>query len=399
MSERMNPQSSPQTAPLVFKTGGMVMLVGIWFLLIGLALGGGSIAMAVLAPGDSGSMWFRVALFVFAVIPLAAAVFGLLLTFGGEHITLDRSAREVRIRYGRWWTWKRETRPLSEFHAVELHRQSTTISSRRDSSGRPSHPVRLLSTGDEIELANVGDYRKARTIAEEVANYTGLPLHEATERQTVVREAGTLDESIADRARRLGEEVKWSNPPGDSRIELRHEGDTTLILLPRPDRKLTMEGLLGIGFLLLIYGGGLAGAAYFIGNWLDKAGIDAGTGIWPAVIWSLPIIPAVLILLFGAALLIGRECVAVSPRMFKRTWQFPFGGWTRKIPAGEIEELLGDTDDVILRTDRTTCRVGFVLNKKERRWLATAIRYLLVKGPPPVQIERRSNDQKSDLHT
>ena len=44
-----------------------------------------------------------------------------------------------------------------------------------------------------------------------------------------------------------------------------------------------------------------------------------------------------------------------------------------------IEELLSDSDAVILRTDRTTCRVGLALDKQERRWVREAIRYLLVK--------------------
>ena len=39
---------------------------------------------------------------------------------------------------------------------------------------------------------------------------------------------------------------------------------------------------------------------------------------------------------------------------------------TRKIPAGELEELPCDSDAVNLRTDRTTCRIGFVPDSRER---------------------------------
>jgi len=382
MSELARHPSISQSRPQVFKTGGVFALMGLWFLLIGLVLTGGSIAAAILAPSAPGVIWLRVLLLVFTAIPLGAAVLGFLMLFGGERITVDAGAGEVHVSRGRWWTWKRETRPLSEFHAVEIHRQSSNMGSRRGCGGQATHPIRMVARADEIELADIVNYHKARALAERVADYTGLPLHEATERETIIREAGMLNESIAERARRLGDDVEWPKLPRGSRIELHHYGDTTHIVLPRPNPRQTMEGLLGMGFLLIVYGGGLAGIAYIFGTWLTKAGIVADGGIGWAVLWALPIVPVVYIGLFGAALLIGRECVSVSPRVFKRAWRFPFVAWMRRIPADQIEELLGNTDDVIVRTDRTTCRVGFVLNKQERRWLAAAIRYVLVKGPP-----------------
>lgn len=379
MTEHRRLDSSTTSAdPLVFKTGGMVMLIGVWFLLIGLTMTAGPIALTIWT-GDEAPLWLRVVLVVLAAIPLAFAALGFLLTFGGERVTLDPTAGQVRIAYGRWWTFRREQRPLDDFHAVEVHRQSTA-SSVQHRGGRPTFPVRLLSADNEVELANVSNYNKARSIAENAANFTGLPLHEATERETVVRAAGTLDESLAERARRLGEDVKWPRLPRSSRIEVHGAGDETILDLPRPDRKLLLEGVFGLGFLLLIYGGAIAGLAYVLRDSLGKLGFDTGVGLWPAVIWSLAIIPVVYILGFGLVLLIARERIAVSPRIFKRIWRLPIGAWTRRIPVGEIEELLSDTDAVIIRTDSTRCRLGFALNKKERRWLREAIRYLLVKG-------------------
>lgn len=72
------------------------------------------------------------------------------------------------------------------FFAVEIHRQSTVIGAREDRGGQ-TYRVRLLSGDNEVELANVSNYLKARGTAKEVANFTGLPLHKATEGQTVVR--------------------------------------------------------------------------------------------------------------------------------------------------------------------------------------------------------------------
>ena len=259
------------------------MLVGVCFLLLGLMMTAGLITLAVTEV--SPVLWLRVLLFVLAAIPLAAAGLGFLLTFGGESVTLDGADRQVRIRYGRWWTWQRKAHPFDEFYAVEVHRQSTTIGARED-SGRPTYPVRLLSNDNEVELANVSNYRKARANAEGVANFTGLPLHEATEGETVVREAGTLDESLAQRARRLGETVQWPKLPRSSRIEVHEWGDQTILDLPRPNRTLIMQGVLGLGFLLLVYGGAAAGIAYFVRGLLSKFGVDAEEGAWPVLIWS-----------------------------------------------------------------------------------------------------------------
>jgi hypothetical protein len=97
-------------------------------------------------------------------------------------------------------------------------------------------------------------------------------------------------------------------------------------------------------------------------------------------VWALPFIPVIYFLGFGLVLLLARERVAISARVFKRVWQFPLGSWTRRIPIGDIEELVSSTDDVIIRTDRSSCRVGCTLNSRERRWLRDAIQYLLVNG-------------------
>jgi len=377
----MNPQpSTSDSQSLVFKTGGMIMLAGTWLALIGLTLTAGLIGMAVLIPADEIPFWLRVGLMVLAAIPLAFAALGVWLTFGGQRVTLDAAARQVCIDYGRWWTWKREIRSFDEFEAVELHRRATIVGVDRGGAGRPTYPVRLLSGGDEVELADAGSERKARAIAERVANHTGLPLHVEMDGEMTVREAGRLDESLAERARRLGDDVRWPKLPADSRIAVQTLGEETILKLPRPNRKLFLEGVLGVVFLVLVYGWALGAAAYFLVGWLAGFGIDPTTSAWPVLVWALPIIPIVYILGFGMILLVGRERIVISPRVFKRVWRFPVGSWTRRIPAGKIEELVDNKDDVILRTDRASCRLGFALDKKERRWLRKAIRHLLVKG-------------------
>lgn len=370
---------SVNTTPLVFKTGGLVMFVGVWFLLLGVALTSGAVFLAALPAEDGPGLWLRVLLVVMAAVPLAFAVLGVLLTFGGEHITLDGVQRQVRIRHGRWWTWKRVSRAFDEFYAVELHRQHTRIGVEHD-GGPPTYPVRLLSGGDEVELASMRNERKAREIAERVARHTGLPLHDAREREKTVRAADALDESLAERARRLGEDVSWPRLPRNSRIDVHYYGDETYVDLPRPSRKMVIEGILGLVFLLAIYGGALGGLAYGLRNVLRDVGVFSDGGLAAAAVWAVPLIPVVYILVFGLVLLLARERVVVSPRLVKRVWQLPIGAWTRRIPAGEVEELVDRHNDVLVRTDRGEYKIGFTLGKGERRWLRAALRYLLVKG-------------------
>lgn len=381
----LNVTKSQNTSPLVFKTGAQVMLVGVWFFLIGGTMTAGMVWLAFVqwtGPDEVNTpMWVRVALLVGAAFPLAGAALGVLLTFGGERITIDTGDRQVRVVYGRWWPWKRETHSLDEYDAVEMHVQSTRMGGETHGSGQPTHPVRLLAGGDELQLANVTSYRTARSIAEQVSSYTGLPLHDATEGEAVVREADSLSESLAERGNRLGEQVEWPKLRRNSRIEVYPHGHDTVIDLPRLSSQKFREGVIGVVFLLALYGGAMYGGVFFLRSGLQGFGIDATQGIWASLTWAVPMIPVAYILLFGVALLVARERIAISPRAFRRIWQFPIGSYTRKIPIGEIEELLSDGDDVIIRTDRATCRVGFTLDKKDRKWLREAIRYLLVHGP------------------
>ncbi len=372
--------SGAEVAPLVFKTGGWVIATGGVFLLAGLGLTTAAVAIVTLTPAAEMSLWLRVGLLVAAALPLGAAVLGFLLTLGGEHITLDARTRQVRVRHGRWWCWKQETHAFEDFYAMEVHRQSARYAAHDTGSRAPNFPVRLLSGGDEVELSNGWGEKQARAIGERVADYMGLPLHDETSGEMVVREAGALNESVAARAQRLGEDVHWPKPARHKRITVRQEGDATVLDLPRPSRKMIKEGVVGLVFLLAIYGGVLGGMAYAWGTQLMKMADGVAASLGAAIVPAVLIIPVVYVLLFGVALLVAQERVEITPRAFRRIWLFPKGAWTLKLPADEIEELVESGDNVLLRTDRKTCRVGYTLSKKDRRWLRQAIRYLLVKG-------------------
>jgi hypothetical protein len=367
--------------PRVFRTGGGVILVGFWLLLIGLGLASAAVAMVVLG-GAEIPFVVRVGLLVVATLPLAVAGLGGLMMFGGERITIDPRARRVEIARGLWWIWERETKPLDAFHAVHVIRQIST--SNDPEGGRntsTSYPVRLLAAEDEVELAAPGGYQRARQLAEEVARLTALPLHDATEREAVVREVAELDESLAERARRLGERVRWPGEPPDGRVRVTTFGEETTIELPAAWRGRLWEGVFTVAGLMGIYAFGLFGLGFFVRSILLGFGVQADEGFWPAVVWAVPAAPVLYVFLLGVTFLTVRESVVVSPRVLKRVWRLPVGRFTKRIPIGEIEDLVSDRDQVILRTDRTSCRVGFALDKRGRKWLRGAVHYLLVNGP------------------
>jgi hypothetical protein len=353
-------------------------LAGVWILLIALALAAGGVLFAAAPFGEPVPLWIRVGAALFAAVASGFAALGFLITFAGERITIDQATRTIHVRYGRWCTWKRTSRSFNDFHAVRLDARSTRVGTEH--SGQVAYVTLLLAGGDELELAQTHSDVKGRATAERVANLLNLPLHDTTHRETVVRAAGLLDESLAERAHRLGERPAWPRPPRNSRIEIRTLGDETVLILPRPSRKLLFEGVIGLGFLLVVYGGTLGYAAYSLRAWVTRQSFYADNALMQAAVWALPLVPVLYILIAGVVLLIAREHVAVSPRMLKRTWRLPIGSWTRRIPTDAIEDLRRDTDDVVIGTDRGKCRIGFTLTRSERRWLRDALHYLLVHG-------------------
>ena len=74
--------TTPNAKPLVFKTGRTIMLVGVWFLILGLAGSAAPVAAAIFFIPQA-PLWLRVLFCVFAAIPLPFAAFGFLLTLAG----------------------------------------------------------------------------------------------------------------------------------------------------------------------------------------------------------------------------------------------------------------------------------------------------------------------------
>lgn len=366
--------SSSPTELKHFYTGTAIMRIG-WFLaavagLLGLA----TLYLAIWPPGEDTPLVVRIGLLVVAAILDLVAGFGILVSLGGERIELDRAAGTLRIDRGRWYTWERETHELNTFKRVRCYRRIISMAGDHDSSA--DHPVLLCGPGVEVEVATHSSYAKSRATAEDLAKWLTLDFEDATERESVIRSVDEIDLSLVERLQRNGRtpQLRW---PRSTRLQRSTWGDAVILYLPGLTRGQLLEGVFGVLFLVAIYGGAWFGMFYGAHRAIGSDSSRAMTVFWIAVVAALPVL---WLLLLGIGLLVVREEVWVSTRGVQRRWRFPIGGWTTKLSAAEIEEIVEAGDNVILRSDRRSLRLGIMLPKAERTLLRRAVAYYLVGG-------------------
>jgi hypothetical protein len=358
----------------VFLTNTPVMLIG-WC--VGLLSGALAIGLFYFAfwgaTGDT-PIWARVMVLVFSGVLLLVASLGLWFSLGGERIAIHRDRAEIRIARGRWLIWQRESIPLNGFTSVRCTSQVASMAG--DHATSQSYPISLCGPGNELEVAAPGTYSRARQVGEALAQWLGWEFEDATGGESIRRSADDLDQSLAERIGKTNQPptLRW---PKQTKLERSHQGDVTIIRLPALTRKQLFEGVLSILFLTAIYGGSFGLILYGIWN-------TAGQNSWSTALmpWlgGILILPVLWILILGVGILIMREEVRVSTRGVKRRWKFPIGSWTTTLRSAEIEEILEDGDEVLLRGDRRTLRLGFTLPKAERRLLRQAVMYYLIAG-------------------
>lgn len=364
----------------VFRRGAGIMFLGAWFLLLGLVMGCGMIAVVIWLPFPAGwaGLALRAGILVAATLPLAVAVLGFLLTFGGETIRIDRAARTVNVAYGRWWCWKRVQHSLDECTAVTLTREIATSPDGASHDSSASYVVRMEGSGDELELATRSGYRAGRALAEELAGWLQFLLRDATLPVELIRAAEELDESLRERALRLGEDLKQPQLPKNARIQATMINDEAVFDLPRMDGAELRNNVIGVAILLGLWiamsvPGIFALRRYFTGN---------ADGDWQALISAammcVPLLPVVYVGLGAIVFVSMRERVIVTSRGIRRIWRFPIGRWTRRLAANDIEELVATSGEVIARTDHGALKLGFALRRVEVRWLRNAVKYVLV---------------------
>ncbi len=365
---------------LTYRYGGMAILVGLGFLAFGLVMTGGLLYVAF-AGGDDFSFWPRVLAAICAAIPFAFAVLGLLLTLSGHVVIVDPFKSIVRIKYGQWLAWKRERVSFKDFDHVELFLQVSERRATDDGGSHPTYMIRLLGPQQEIDVCDRFGYRAARAVAEQIAGTIGIDLHDATSNEPSVRSPNELDQSLKQRSQRLGESTTWPTQAGGERFEVIEQPNATLIRIPRPSKSMIREGITGLLFLLVLYGASLGGTAYYLRNWLDSLTDKAGAAWWHPIIYAAPVVAVLYVILPGIVFLLSREEVAISATSLKHTRSFAVGQWSRTIANDKIVEVVVEGDDVVVRSDEKSFKLGVALEKKERQWLKQSVKFLIVNGP------------------
>jgi len=381
------------------KGGGCLALFGLPFLLMGVFMTFMAFKGEVQTDsGEEASPW----MVMMVTVPFMAIGAGFM--FGRAGVDIDRRSGRVVS----WWGLMvpiRSTRDdLSDFTHVSLRRKVI----RNKNSTRTVYPVALAREGDDLDCESPGDYTQARNKAEELAKFAGLNLHDSTGAQTVIHEADYLDESVADRARRLGLAIEWPELPAGSSGQYETVGESAVIRLPPP-------GFQWFYVVMLIPA--LAFVGFFVFTFLlpftqNAADMPPGIRLFFYGFMSLFIIlpiGGVLIPAFrGSAL---RETVAASWQgiQVERKGLVGTKKWT--IPAEELEELSvnrprfssargqvppqlgkvikdlsiarrsGQAPGLRLRSDKDLCTFGAALSDDELDWLEKALTYILVHRP------------------
>lgn len=411
MSERMLDRgfetSGARAAVRVRRGGGCNALFGLPFFLAG---------MAVLVLGLSGKMkdskTGAPAPRAFALlfpIPFILVGGGLILGRSGLHV--DPVAGTVRKWWGLLVPMGGTTRRFEEFDRATLERRVV----RSDKSTRTIYPVTLHGDSSPFQIDSDGDYRKARRLAEQVARALHVPLHDLTGPAPAIRPPESLDESLRDRARRLGLEHPWPGP-ASGRITRATVRDTTVLVLPHTGVVLgsLLIAIVPMAFLLFV------GTTFLIPMSRDFSSEDLENPlawVFLGFLSLFALIPGGIALRAALGAFGWSERIAVSPQGIRIERRAVVGARSWTLPSREIEELTaaeegsgvvtfrkGDADPVPappavqalvttmtggrggglrIQSDRRMCVFGTHLDPHEIAWLQAALMYLLAGDEPP----------------
>lgn len=302
-------------------------------------------------------------------------------------VMLDRQRRTITTWWGLLVPFHKTEHPFSQTHYVTLSREER----RAGRGGRYEvFPVRLEGPGtDAIALHEPRNHDKARQLAEEIAKFIHLGIRDRSSGTEVSRDAGVLDQSLRQRARRAIRPVPLPAQPPQARAIFEYGGTRTPTTIEIPPVGRTV-----LWFLLAIFTAGaiVIVSELFIWRRGDLADMDVGMR---ALFTFLLILSFILPLPLRTAIL--RERLVVSPDELVVTRQDIFGTKTTRLMADEVEEVEvthakrgiyrgyatfgGGTSRVVIRSDRGSIELGAALsNPEEVKWLRDALVHVLTSA-------------------
>lgn len=383
--EGERPATSGPDRLAVTRGGGCMILFGLPFFLAGAAI----VFMTLIGQMRSPD---PVALPFMLLFGSLFSCAGACLMFGRAGVIFDRRTGQATKWWGLLVPFSTETRPLSDLQIVLI---SSEIR-RSKNSTYTVYPVRVETCKDRLNLREFQDCMQARRQAEEVAKFLGLGIRDSSSGTILVREAGTLDDSLRHQALKSGRAAEAPSPPPDCTIQYDVAGDEVAFDLPATGFKLghllpVMGGMLVSGFFAFFIFGALADSAPRTPGG-GAPTLDPVLAVLGIVFVSLPLV-AVAVGIFIAART--RERIVASPRVLRVVRRTPLWQSVSEIPAGRIEEffrvapqasngiLFGTQGSLTARSDECVLSFGASLPSADLDWLHGMIHAVVTAPPGP----------------
>ncbi len=285
---------------------------------------------------------------------------------------LDRQRRIITTWWGLLVPFHKTAHPFSQSHHVTLSREERSYKGAR----YKVFPVKLEGAGaDTVTFYASLNYDKARRLAEEIAKFIHLGIRDRSSGEEVLRDAGTLDESIRQRAKRFGLTSRMPQQPQGAKLSVSIAGSPSIATIAMPVKH--WGRVVVLAFVIA------AVCAVFIEMHLRL------TGDPPGMVRLLLTFLILLCLILPAALfMVIHERLIVSPVELVITRRGVFGTNTIRLQANEIEEVeiardpnLGLPGHVVVRGDRGTVKLlAAAYSAKELKWLRDALVHVLTSA-------------------
>jgi hypothetical protein len=322
----------------------------------------------------------------FFVIP-----FGLIFASVGGGIMFGRAGTVADNRtrtLTRWWgllvPFKSTSVSFDDIEAVTILREVR----RSKNSTYTVYPVRITGKGGTIDIETPRDYDSARKRSEDFAKFIDVRVEDSSSGERVVREAGTLDESLRDRLRREGRPAVRPVEPDGCRIATSAAGSEAVFEIPPRGfgiGEYIVVGFIGVFEVVSLFIG-LAAVGGILSDGEDAPlPMVVGMGVFGLVWLGLPLLAILGIANSAKAV----DRVIVSPRELRVERKGIFGLKTLVIPADELEELhLGRAENrvptsfagsqtIVARSDRVSISLGAGLTPDELTWLHDVIKFIV----------------------
>jgi len=330
-------KSSDPDILLYKQGGGIAVLFGLPFFLMGLFMLSAPLGIFLPTGGD------------LLVVYVAAPLGGVFAALGGWFMVgrvitrIDRRQRRITVEYKALVTWRRRIEMLGPRARVVVNREIR----RSKNSTRTVYPVRLRNGRKEATIA-IGEfsrYQEARQRAERLGAFLNVAVEDSAEGKIVIREAGTLDESLRERAERCKEKVRVPDPPTDMRPRIEEDSGSLSITFPRAG--VSAGAVLHLMMLLIFTGAALLMAGEFLTDSAMSPRAELGVlGLVGIAFVGIPVASAMKRIIPE----IGKRCrVLVDHRGIYLEEISVSGKKITEIPADQLEELKIVAPDVIAK--------------------------------------------------